>query len=139
MKALTIKQPWASLIMLHGKNVENRSWATSFRGHVAIHSSSKHSWDEFQSAAELLKERDCGVAPDWNKGKLSYLGAILGTAEIYDCVQNSDSPWFFGPYGFLLRDVRVLKGPIYCKGKLGFWDVEESIEQMIASELGDHL
>jgi hypothetical protein len=139
MKALTIKQPWATLIMRHGKDVENRSWPTKFRGHVAIHSSSKHSFNEFESALDLIKQRDCGVSADYLKDRLSHLGAILGTAEIYDCVQKSDSPWFCGPYGFLLRDVRLLRSPYHCKGKLGFWDIEEGIEQAIAAELGDHL
>lgn len=139
MKALTIKQPWAELIMRHGKDVENRTWATKFRGHVAIHSSQTHSWKEFQAAQALIRDRSCGVDPEYLKGKLSHMGAILGTAEIHDCVESSESPWFCGPYGFLLTDVRPLARPIYCKGKLGLWTVAEDVEQMIASDLGSHL
>ena len=37
MKALTIKQPWASLIIYGDKDVENRSWPTSYRGPLLIH------------------------------------------------------------------------------------------------------
>ena len=41
MKAITIKQPWASLIVHGVKDIENRTWHTNFRGRVLIHSSSK--------------------------------------------------------------------------------------------------
>lgn len=41
MKAITIKQPWASLIVVGIKDVENRTWKTNFRGRVLIHASAK--------------------------------------------------------------------------------------------------
>ena len=37
MKVITIKQPWASLIVSGLKNIENRTWKTNFRGRVLIH------------------------------------------------------------------------------------------------------
>lgn len=47
-------------------------------------------------------------------------GGIVGSVEIVDCVDESDSPWFFGRYGYVLRDPRPL--PFWpCKGQLGFF------------------
>ena len=45
MKVLSIRQPWAWLIMTGLKDVENRTWNTDFRGQFAIHASRKFDWD----------------------------------------------------------------------------------------------
>ena len=37
MKALTIQQPWASVITMGVKTIETRSWSTKYRGPLAIH------------------------------------------------------------------------------------------------------
>jgi hypothetical protein len=137
MKALTIKQPWATLIMHHGKDVENRNWGSSFRGQVAITSSVTSTDYDYENAMELMEM--LGKPFPRCSAETIPRGCILGTVEVYDCVKESDSPWFFGEYGFLLRDPRPLAVPIPIKGKLGFWDLPEDIEQAIAAELGDHL
>ena len=49
------------------------------------------------------------------------LGGIVGAAEIVDCVTRSDSPWFFGKFGFVLRNVKPLPFEP-CRGQLGFFD-----------------
>lgn len=137
MKALTIKQPWATLIMHHGKDVENRSWPTSFRGQVAITSSkasTEYDYDMAMGLMSMLGKPFPRCSPETIPR-----GFILGTVEIYDCLGGSNSPWFFGEYGFLLRNPRPLAVPIPIKGKLGFWDLPEEVEQAIAAELGDHL
>ena len=43
MKAVTVKQPWAGLIMAGMKDIENRTWETEYRGKLLIHASSKYS------------------------------------------------------------------------------------------------
>lgn len=128
MKALTIKQPWASLIMECGKDVENRSWSTSFRGRVAIHSSKKPDPREWIDAVELARHAGVVVPKDPPNG------CVLRTVEIYDCVKSSDSPWFMGEYGFLLREPRILTTPIHCKGELGFWQLPDEIAEQISKE-----
>jgi hypothetical protein len=50
--------------------------------------------------------------------------------EIVDCVSESSSPWFFGKYGFVLSNPRVLRNPIPCKGALGFFDVPYPIDSV---------
>ena len=49
-------------------------------------------------------------------------GGVIGSVEIADCVEESDSPWFFGKYGFVLRDPKPLPFTPW-KGQLGFFDV----------------
>ncbi len=51
------------------------------------------------------------------------MGGIIGIAEIVDCVDNSDSEWFFGPFGFVLDNIKPIDF-IPIKGKLGFFEVE---------------
>ena len=62
---------------------------------------------------------DAGVAPPATLDDLPR-GGIVGEAEIVDCVTQSDSPWFEGPYGFVLRNAHPL--PFRpCRGRLGFF------------------
>lgn len=51
-------------------------------------------------------------------------GGIVGEVEIVDCVQASESPWFFGPWGFVLRNPKPLPFRPWG-GTLGFFHVEE--------------
>lgn len=118
MKAISIRQPWAWHIIHDGKDVENRTWPTRFRGRVLIHSS------KGVDAADRDAVRAKGMP----------LGGIVGHAEIIDCVTSMDSTWFFGPYGFVLRDVRPLPF-IPCRGALGFFtpDITDQVVRMHAS------
>ena len=115
MKALSIRQPWAWLICAGFKDVENRTWPTTFRGRVYVH-------------AGLSAESTANV-PGWSRFELAYwkgqhsLGALVGEVDMVDCVARSDSPWFEGPYGFVLRNPTLYKEPIPYKGKLGFFEV----------------
>jgi hypothetical protein len=133
MKALTIKQPWATLIMHHGKDVENRNWGSSFRGQVAITSSKTSTDYDYDSAMGLMSM--LGKPFPRCSDETIPRGFILGTVEVYDCVKQSDSPWFFGEYGFLLRDPRPLAVPIPIKGRLGFWDLPEDVEAILLEKL----
>ncbi len=58
--------------------------------------------------------------PDFGFDDLTF-GAIVGVVDIVDCVTRSASPWFFGPYGFVLANARLID-PIPVKGKQGFFD-----------------
>lgn len=112
LRALSTRQPWAWLITHGFKDIENRSWPTRFRGRVLIHASLRLD-DAFEDVQ------------DWPWPKIERpddfeVGGIVGEAEIIDCVTASSSPWFFGPYGFILRNARPL--PFRpCRGMLGFF------------------
>lgn len=130
-KAISIRQPWAWAIVHAGKDIENRDWPTKFRGPVCIHAAKGMTKDEFYSANRSIQKEVGAVDQAWLDKWLGvtpapYLlkrGGIIGTAEIVDCVEASDSPWFFGRYGFVLRNVRSLPF-IPVKGALGFFDWE---------------
>lgn len=118
--AISIRQPWADAIIHHGKDVENRNWPTRFRGLVLIHAAK--AWgpserDDRWSVKNIIG--DWPQTPSVNP----LLGGIIGRAEIVDCVTDMHSKWFFGRYGFVLRNAEPL--PFFpCKGQLGFFEVD---------------
>ena len=126
MKALSIRQPWAWLILHAGKDIENREWPTRFRGRVLIHASKGCTQEEYFDAASFAQDavateyRGRGLTiPAW---RTIERGGIVGSVEIVDCVTRSDSRWFMGTYGFVLRNPIVLPFEPY-RGALGFFDV----------------
>ena len=122
---ISVRQPWAWLIMHAGKDIENRTWSTKVRGRVLVHAAKGVTKDEWRAAWGWVRER-CPEA--WDKGCLEIQagtierGGIIGSVEIVDCVKSSDSPWFAGPYGFALRNPWPLPFEP-CRGQLGFFKV----------------
>lgn len=136
MKALTIKQPWAQLIVAAGKDIENRTWSTEVRGRVAIHASAKLEPSEVEAACNFMRR----FIPRFSSRIFSAaaekypVGAIVGTVEIVGCLRQSPSPWFTGPYGFVLvKPIRLLK-PIPCRGALGFWELTPELVARIEEQ-----
>lgn len=117
MKAISIRQPWAWLIVNGYKDIENRSWRTKYRGQVLIHASHGVKKAEYERAKELT-ERLGITLPDASSFET---GGIVGVATITDCVEQSESPWFFGEKGFVLTDARPLEF-IQIKEKLSFFE-----------------
>lgn len=119
---LSVRQPWAWLIIHAGKDIENRSWRTRFRGRVLIHASQGMTRREYEAAMNwiVLNSR---LPLDFHEPKIGELqrGGIIGEVEIVDCVTESPSPWFMeGGYGFVLRNAKALPFDP-CKGALGFF------------------
>lgn len=125
MKALSIRQPWANLIVHAGKDIENRTWSTRYRGPVLIHAGQGMTYREL-AVAEAFARTALGLdgAPTGpvTPGTL-HRGGIIGAAEVVDCVRTSASPWFMGPWGFVLANAKPLPFRA-CKGQLGFFDVD---------------
>jgi len=124
MKAISIRQPWAWLIVNGYKDIENRDWTTRFRGRVLVHASKGMTRKEYDDVAEFLITyclHDAAKALP----KFAELerGGIVGAVDIVDCVSESASPWFFGKHGFVLRNAEVLPFREY-KGALGFFEVQ---------------
>ena len=120
MKALSVQQPYADKIIFHGKDIENRTRRTSFRGTVAIHASMK-----IHPNAKLSKKAE----------EQMVRGAIVGIVDVVDGVDKHRSKWFHGPYGYVLKNPRPLSKSIPCKGMLGFWKVSPTIEREIKRQL----
>lgn len=135
MKALSIRQPWASLILKAGKDIENRCWPTKVRGRILIHAAKGMTRTEHEDAIDFAVHairatprsgttktvtlRELGFAADELER-----GGIIGSVEIVDCVNSSASPWFMGEFGFVLRNPQILPFTPW-KGQLGFFDVPE--------------
>lgn len=114
VRALTVRQPWASLIIEGHKNIENRSKPIKHRGPLVIHAGLRTEQDALARYGHLLKNPD--NLPS---------GAVLGTVEVIDCVEGSRSRWAEpGYYHWVLADPRPLPKPIPAEGSLGMWRVE---------------
>ncbi len=117
MKTLSIQQPWAWAILHAGKTVENRTWATTYRGPLLIHAGKK-----------IDRE-----GRDWIEGQFRLMipdglpvGGIVGMCILDEIIHethwpNDDDPWFFGPYGWVIVDAEPL--PFRpCRGQLGLFE-----------------
>lgn len=124
MKCISMKQPWAWAIF-HGKDIENRTWKTDFRGELLIHASRNVDPEGFRWLRNNFPELQA------DRQNLQY-GAIIGQVKMIDCVTHSASLWFFGPYGFVLTSPVLFKNPLPYKGSLKLFDVpDELIEHAI--------
>lgn len=122
MKALSVRQPWAWLLIHGGKDIENRDWHTKYRGPLAIHASKSMTRDEYFDAVELARKFDPDLVRRMPRRDELIKGAVIGTVYLRDCVTVSPSPWFFGIYGFEV-DTPVQIEPVYVNGKLGLWEL----------------
>lgn len=138
MKALAIKQPWAWMIIrpdLTGvmarkiatasgeiKDLENRTWHTNFRGRFLVHASKGLTRQEYWTAHDFAVHLGV-IAPPMEELQR---GGIIGSVELVDSVDDSDSDWYMGEKGFVLRDPRPLPF-IPLKGQLGFFDVPDEV------------
>lgn len=139
MKALTLTQPWASLVIDGAKRYETRGWSTTHRGPLAIHAAKGWSMDDRAFCLEmyqagLIHVRETGTP----------LGAVLGIVELEDVFSTDDGPYWdwdarlpdsryteadlgdYSPHRFAWR-LRVLERfpePIPARGMLGLWDWE---------------
>ncbi len=121
MKALSIQQPWAWAIM-NGKTVENRTWPTHFRGRFLIHTGKK--FDPF--GYDWILEHRGLLTAEIPHRELFSCGGFVGRSRIIDCVDRHSSPFFFGPWGFVLTDSHPIEFIPY-RGQLGFFDVPDEI------------
>ena len=115
MKALSLRQPWASLIADGRKTIETRTWRTHYRGPLAIHASARP-YEDLPT------------------------GGIVAVAWLYDCrpmIADDEAQaciaLYDGAYAWLLADVQPVP-LIPCKGMLGLWTPSDDIERF--AEIG---
>ncbi|WCK12374.1 hypothetical protein G6L41_008840 [Agrobacterium tumefaciens] len=118
VKALSIKQPYPHHIFHDGKDVENRDWPTKGRGWFIVHAGT--------SKSEIDKDDDRQLALP--------RGGVVGMARIVGCVREMDSQWFFGKFGFVLRDAFPLP-LIPCRGQLSFFNLEPEVNRLVAEAI----
>ena len=126
MKVLTIREPWASLIINGYKEYEFRSWKTNYRGKILVHAG---------------KGIDNNILSRFDDYNLSYeKGAIIGEATLVDCIlvddefsdllkKNNPTVYFkshySSKYAWKLENVIKYEKPINVKGQLGLWNYEK--------------
>lgn len=144
MKAITLHQPWASLIAEGFKTVETRSWSTDHRGPIAIHAG-KTMW-----TAHIFEATTVGlVVEGWSFGRADIwhctlpLGAIVATAVLSDVVPAAQAAadwpgqrrWGdLSPsrWGWILTDVVALSDPIEVAGRQRLWTVPDHVADRLA-------
>ncbi|WP_186425058.1 ASCH domain-containing protein [Cupriavidus metallidurans] len=126
MKALSIRQPWAWLIVNGHKDIENRTWPTHFRGRVLIHAGVNYPKGDYADDARVYS-RHYGIE---YPAREAMIGGIVGVATITDCVMQSESQWFNGPYGFVLADAKPIPF-MPCKGALGLFDIPADVAAVL--------
>ena len=129
MKVLTIRQPWATLIVRGIKDVENRTWATSYRGPLLIHAARRDALlnnDQWSNLLALLPDRP-------QRAELAR-GVILGRVTLGACSRflHVTSPWHeAGSIGWLFTAPAHFACPIPTRGRLGLWDAPDDITSWI--------
>ena len=147
MKALTLYQPWASLIALGEKKIETRSWPTMYRGELAIHAG-KTNFTQFGEVEPFRTVLE--------KHGLHYrtlpTGVIIATCVLVDCQEVAypigypyrdkaflkngkcveGNEYAFGDYApgryaWILADIKPLDKTIPARGKQGLWNWEDSL------------
>jgi hypothetical protein len=132
MRALSIIQPWASLIAVGIKDIENRTWRTNYRGEFLIHASAKRlpaGWTALTSEQYAAATRLVNPYGKENDVKQLPVSAIIGKARLVVCVKNYPSVWAEkGVWNWVLADVQLFSTPILnVKGRLGFWEFDDAL------------
>lgn len=128
LPALTLKAPWGWAVLHAGKDVENRSHRrfANLRGRIAIHQSQRVTRAEYLEACACIRRHSGLEAPHYDQAGH---GCVIGTVEVTRFVSHSQSPWFVGPYGLVLRNPRPFAHPLPAKGQQGIWFWKPPIEQ----------
>jgi hypothetical protein len=124
LPCISILQPYAWLIVNGHKDIENRGWATRFRGRILIHAGKKYSRrDHDEYCDQMLEDFDIQL-PAFEDMPL---GGIVGSATVVDCVRGHPSRWKMDDaWGFVLKDQRVRPFVPY-RGQLGIFRVPAEV------------
>jgi ASCH domain len=116
MKVIVVRPPWAWLIVHGFKDIENRTWATRYRGPLLIQASAQRvSKIEMEEIRVFARKRKVELPDDFDHG------GIVGMVRLEDCVDSSKSKWFEGPVGWVLSKPKRLPF-VPLKGQLGLFD-----------------
>lgn len=137
--ALSLTQPWASLMALDQKRIETRSWKTSYRGWIAIHAS-KGFPRECQALAMQQPFASALAGGGYQTVRDLPLGAVLAVVHLDDCwitrkllasplgeLEELFGDYSAGRYGFVTSRCQRLHEPIPMKGALSIWTMPSPI------------
>lgn len=124
MKALTICQPYAELIVRGEKRVENRTWPTRHRGQMYVHAGKSRAW--FDDDEHLM----------FMLGRMPAFGSVVAIVDLIDCVQYNNTsfdkyPWLaehahaHGPWCWIIGPNVTPIGPWPYRGAQGLFDIND--------------
>lgn len=132
MRAITICEPWASLIASGHKPIENRTWRARHTGTIAIHAGKSLAW-----WCRVSDDPDAWLARygiPLPKLETLAFGAVVAIATLEDVVRLADlppdlagNPFAEGPWCWILRDVRPLANPLPYTGTQMLWDLPDDL------------
>ncbi len=150
LRALTVKDPWATLIAIGAKQIETRSYRTRHRGPIAIHSSKALSREDQELCTH---EPICGALERAGIRSSADMprGTVVAVAEIIGCDQVPHAPdWetcvpdepersfgFYSPGRWMwrLQGVHKLPEPVECRGMLGLWQLPPEVLTAVSLQL----
>ena len=137
MKAISLWQPWATLIAVGVKRLETRSWDSRYQGELAIHAAKRWTADE----QDLIQESPFREAL---QGHRMPRGAIVAVVRLTGCLRTTDCQpsypecafgnYAAGRFAWVLEHVRTIE-PVPCRGRQSLWEVPEDVEARIRSQL----
>jgi len=134
MKALSVRQCWAWAIVQGYKLVENRTWATEYRGLIAIHASLSN--EDMASSSHVLREHGIVHPADPPRG------CIVGTVRLKGICRRKELPalglvapeysnFATGPYCWILDTPRILVSPIELQGRQRLFKIEPAALEIL--------
>lgn len=149
MKALTLHQPWATLVAISAKRIETRSWNTNYRGPLAIHAGKNREWEYLINETPFYKALSMHPTV-WHMQPPIPWGCIVATCELGDCQRTDEFNFIpeahevringiwrrwditkqeraFGDYSegrwmWFLDNIKILPEPIPAKGARRLWE-----------------
>jgi ASCH domain len=129
VKVLTVRQPWAWAIFRAGKDIENRTWKTNYRGPLLIHAAGsldRYGWDAMREVLGIEGPPEVAV------------GVILGRVDLVNILEGPrdarefPSRWYHPSerpgttsYAWVLANPVAFKDPLVIKGKLHLWEIPD--------------
>lgn len=124
MRALSLTQPWAWLVVHGGKDIENRVWSTKLRGRFLVHAAKGMTRAQYHDAVAFTLATPGGAYDRLPRFEDLELGGIIGSVELLDVLPPAPLPkraWRMPmQFGFTLANPAPLPF-VPCKGALGFW------------------
>jgi hypothetical protein len=136
MKALSLTQPWGSLVVGGYKHFETRGWHTRYRGPLVIHASIAFPRWAIEACSEAYFGKALNEMGYRYPSQLPH-GMLLGVVELHDCVQveqirdkltpqeRSFGNYEDGRYAWHFLSPRRLPEPVFVRGHLGLWEVDD--------------
>jgi hypothetical protein len=130
IKGLTLHGPWTHAILYAGKDIENRDYPCYLKigDYIALHAGKTYDWQGAISIGLITRELGRPYTPPVEQDYKA--GFIYGVAQFAGNVEDSDSPWFFGDYGWQLTNVVAIE-PVVCRGKQGLFALDPVVLMMV--------